>query len=94
MREFRAGEREHPLGHVDARDLGSAARGEMVRELPAAAAQIEHAPPPDVRQQSEQLRMLHRPVPSRPEPLQRGVAGEKLRVIINILRLTNIPRLT
>src|SRR5258708_8419780 len=87
MGEFRAGQGQHPLRTVDADGPGGAARRQMVRELPGAAAEIQGPPTVDVGQERQQIGVLHGPLPAGAESLERRIAREEPGVIVDVLRV-------
>jgi len=83
----RSRQHQHPLRHVHADHLGGAARREMVRQLPGSTAEVQHSPPLDVGKEREQVGMLHGPRPAGSEPFERRIPGEKVGVVIDVLRI-------
>jgi hypothetical protein len=49
---------EHPLGEIDADDLGGPGLGKVERQLPGAAAKVQDAGTADRGQEAEKRRML------------------------------------
>ena len=87
MGEFGSRQGQHPLRHVDADDLGGAARRQMVRELPGATAKIQGPPTVDVGQERQQIGMLHGPLPAGAESFERRIACEEPGIVVDVLRV-------
>src|SRR5262244_4045846 len=85
MRALRLGDREHALGDVHADDLGRPLLGQVQGELAEPAAEIEHALAVDVWEKSYEVRVLDGARPAGAEALERRVASEEFRVVVDVL---------
>jgi hypothetical protein len=80
MCPFASRDGQHPFRNVDTDDLRRSARGEVVRKLTGAAAEVEDARRPSTsRQHRRQIGVLERPRPPGSESLELRVPGEELR---------------
>jgi hypothetical protein len=87
MGPFGRRQRQHPLGHVHADHLGGSGRREA-GELSGAAAEIQHAPTVDLRQDGQQIRPLGSALPPAAESLEGRIAGKEDRVVVDVLRFS------
>ncbi len=80
------GARQHLFGNIDAQDVSGTLLSCPAAEPAKAAAEVEHVAPAEVGKQSTQCRPFGRTVQALDRTGEPAVSGEKLVIVIDVLR--------